>query len=535
MTSWLGAFSSKKEAVAVAPVKPEIKKSDPSSLDSRLSNLLQNIPNLPSGLQSSLFANASSGNNTPLQDMSSTPAKKEKQSEVPPPGALTPLKDDYSGQNTPLQDEDSHSFFNKLVTSNKTQSPKDILKGLTNLIQSAAGDKEEPGKKEKFSPFSSTELYEQPGGMSTFIKSISSQHASPPSTYFSSPSSMPAPIRTITGAATTTVASYQTTTFNNMPSYSTQSPKGEGHLSYIPSLVPSTHHDNFNFPKDNFVADEYNPEMELFNTDMDLENPDSDNDAPSPDIEPLSSMPAACDNDERPRASIPGRRLSTLITVVTEDSPINNTPPEKMFPSDEMYKSDKENVTQELRPPWDSGQPIFTDTSNTTVPEHVMKNSPNEEFFIGKSEVSVPSYFSAPVPQPVRPPNGDGVKYSEAIPPTDQSPLSRIETVQSHRGEDQNGRWFGNNWTENNAQNVPEGQPPRHYEPPEEEFFNHNRNFPPNNFQPRHNWVPRHRPDMPYENSFHQKRNHSFSHRPYGPPPNKRFLFRGRGWNRPQY
>ncbi|KAG8186696.1 hypothetical protein JTE90_014768 [Oedothorax gibbosus] len=529
MTSWLGAFSSKKEAEKPKPIKTEVKKSDPSSLDSRLSNLLQNIPNLPAGLQSSIFA--SSGSKAPLQDSPPAPAKKEKPLEAPP-GALTPLKDECSGQNTPLQDEDSHPFFNKQATGNKTQSPKDILKGLTNLIQSAKNDKDVSNKNEKNS-FNSTELYEQSGEMSSFIKSMvstSSQHVPSPSTYFtSSQSSMSAPIGTITGANTTAVASYQTTTFSNIPSYSTQSPKNEGHLSYIPSIVPSNHPDNFNFPKDNFGSEEYNPEM-LFNTDMDLSNPDSDNEIPSPEIEALSPGPSTiCDNDERPRGTIPGRRLSTLITVVTEDSPVNKTPPESMFSSDEQYKSDKENVTQELEPPWGINQPVYSDAS---LPDHVMKTSPNEDFFLPRNESSVPSYFSAPQ-DPRAPPNGENINYSH--PHTEESHLSRIETVQSHREGDQNGRWFGNNWTANHNQNVPESPSSRHFEQPGEEFFIDNQNYPQPDFQPRQNWMPRHRPDTSYENSFHQKRNHLFSHRPYGPPQNKRFPARGRGWGRPQY
>lgn len=556
MTSWLGAFSSKKEpSVNVPSVKVEPKTTDSSSLDSRLSSLLQSIPNLPSGLPNSLFNNISSGNNTPQCDSIDAPviSKKDKLSEPSTvTGSLTPVKDEYSGQNTPLQDEDthsSHSFFSKLASTNKSQSPKDILKGLTNLIQSATGDKEENQRKEKFSSYSSTELYDQQGGMSTFIKSIipsvsqSPQLSSTSSAYFNSPpSSLTVAERTASSALSTTVSSYQTATFDNMPSYSSLSPPREEHLSYIPSLVPSTPLDNFSFPSETFSSDEYNPEMEIFDTEMDLENPieDSDIDVPSPEIEPLSPPGAVSVDAELPRSSIGGRRLSTLITVVTEDSPDDNLPTETtLFPSDDMYKSDKENVTQDLLPPWN--ETCLRDNISVLTDDNI-KNSPNEEFFIGKSETnSIPSYFTtAPPPPPplpplpiVPPPSMENGKFLNPITTTLDSTLSRIETVQTQR-EDVNGRWFGNNWSENNRQsNITENSPPIHFRPPGTHFFNHNRNFPgPQNFRPRNNWSPRQRPD----NSF-MKRNHSFSPRPYGPPPFKRFPFRGRGWgrNQPQY
>ncbi|GFY68146.1 regulation of nuclear pre-mRNA domain-containing protein 2 [Trichonephila inaurata madagascariensis] len=537
MSSWLDAFSSKKDKSDVPPAKPEPKQNDPSSLDSRLSNLLQNIPNLPSGLQNTLFGGSSSGNNTPLRDSigSPIPSKKDKLNEPSTSGALTPVKDEYSGQNTPLQDEDthsSHSFFTKLASSNKTQNPKDILKGLTSLIQSATGDKDESQRKEKFSSFGTNELFDQSGGMSSFIKGIipsisqPSEHSSSPSVYFtSSQSSLSASDRTLTSTYTTPASSYQTTPFDSIPSYSTQSSAGEQHLSYIPSLVPSTPLDTFNFTNKTFSAEEYNPEMEMFDSDMDLENPIEEDsvDVPSPNIEPLSPVRTVSVENNVPRVTLPARRLSTLITLTDENSSHGPLPD----------AGRKENGTQESMPIW---PPVdHMDNSNAVITRDTMKDSPNEEFFIGKpSESSIPSYFSAP-PPPVGPPNGENLNYIEPIATTD-SILSRIETVQSQR-ESLNNRWYDNNWNEN-SQNVisPRSPVPP---PPDPSFFNQNQNFPPPpppQFQPRPNWSPQfrpHRPDM-----FHQKRPHgTFISRPYGPPPHKRFPFRGRGWgrNHPQY
>lgn len=539
MSSWLEAFSSKKDKSDVPPVKPELKQNDPSSLDSRLSNLLQNIPNLPSGLQNTLFGGSSSGNNTPLPDTvgSPIPTKKDKLNEPPTCGALTPVKDEYSGQNTPLQDEDthsSHSFFNKLASSNKTQNPKDILKGLTSLIQSATGDKDESQRKEKFSSFGSTELFDQSGGMSSFIKGIipsisqSSEHSSSPSVYFPlSQSSLTASDRTLTSTYATTVSSYQTTAFDSIPSYSTQSSAGEQHLSYIPSLVPSTPLDTFNFTNKTFSTEEYNPEMEMFDSDMDLENPIEEDsvDVPSPNIEPLSPVRTVSVENNVPRVTLPARRLSTLITLVTDDTSSQDLPD----------KGTKENGTQESMPVW---PPVdHVDSSNAVITRDTVKDSPNEEFFIGKpSESNIPSYFSVP-PPPVGPPNGENLNYVEPIATTD-SALSRIETVHSQR-ENLNNRWYDNNWNENNQNVIPPRSPLPVCGPPDPNFFNQNRNFPPPpppNFHPRQNWSPQHRSQRP--DMFNQKRPHgTFSSRPYGPPPHKRFPFRGRGWgrNHPQY
>ncbi|GFQ95962.1 regulation of nuclear pre-mRNA domain-containing protein 2 [Trichonephila clavata] len=508
MSSWLDAFSSKKDKSDDPPAKPEPKQNDPSSLDSRLSNLLQNIPNLPSGLQNTLFGGSSSGNNTPLLDSigSPIPTKKDKLNEPPTSGALTPVKDEYSGQNTPLQDEDthsSHSFFSKLASSNKTQNPKDILKGLTSLIQSATG----------------------------IIPSISqpSEHSSSPSVYFtSSQSSLSASDRTLTSTYTTTASSYQTTPFDSIPSYSTQSSAGEQHLSYIPSLVPSTPLDTFNFTNKTFSAEEYNPEMEMFDSDMDLENPVEEDsvDVPSPNIEPLSPVRTVSVENNVPRVTIPTRRLSTLITLVTDENSSQDPLPDI---------GRKENGTQESMPIWPPVDHI--DNSNTVIPRDTMKDSPNEEFFIGKtSESNIPSYFSAP-PPPVGPPNGENLNYIEPI-VTTESALSRIETVQSQR---ENNRWYDNSWNEN-SQNVisPRSPVPTVCPPPDPNFFNQNRNFPPPppppQFHPRQNWSPQYRPHRP--DMFHQKRPQgTFFSRPYGPPPHKRFPFRGRGWgrNHPQY
>ncbi|KAF8792983.1 regulation of nuclear pre-mRNA domain-containing protein 2-like isoform X2 [Argiope bruennichi] len=544
MSSWLDAFAAKKDKTDILPVKTEPKQSDSGSLDSRLSNLLQNIPNLPSGLQSTLFGGSTTAeNNTPLRETTESPitTKKDKVSESLNSGALTPVKDEYSGQNTPLQDEDmhsSHSYFTKLASSNKTQSPKDILKGLTNLIQSANADKEDSQRKEKFSPFVSSELYDQSGGMSTFIKSIipsisqSSQHLSSPSSYFTtSQSALPASVSTLSSTLTTTVNSYQTTTFNSIPSYSTQSTVEEQQLSYIPSLVPSTPIDNFKFSNKSFSVDEYNPELETYNTDMDLEDPmEEDNiDVPSPEMEPLSPVRTVSIENDVPRVTIPTRRLSTLITVVTDDTP------SQVLPSD---KNAQENGAQESMPIWPASVSAPIDSSNSMLSMEPMKDSPNEEFFIGKPpETNAPSYFSTPPPPP---PNGDNVSYIEPISSTTDSSLSRIETVQSQR-ENLSNRWFGNSWHNNSVQNLvpssPEGQFPVHHGPPPS-FFNQNRNFSRPNFQPRQNWSPRFRPNRP--EMFQQKRPQgSFNPRPgqYGSSSNKRFPFRGRGrgWNQSQY
>ncbi|GIX72534.1 regulation of nuclear pre-mRNA domain-containing protein 2 [Caerostris darwini] len=531
MTSWLEAFSAKKDSIEIPALSPEPKQNTSSSLDSRLSNLLQNIPNLPSGLQSTLFGSSSSGNNTPLGDTIGSPnvIKKEKLNEPPSSGALTPVKDEYSGQNTPLQDEDthsSHSFFTKLASSNKVQSPKDILKGLTSLIQSATSEKDPLGK-EKFSTFGSTDFYSQSSGMSSFIKGIipsstqPSQQSSTSSAYYTtSQSSLPASERTFPSTAATTVNSYSTATFNSVSSYSTQSTAAEQHLSFIPSLVTSTPLDNFNFNNKTFPVDKYNPEMEVFNTDMDLEIPlDAGHNVSSQQMENLSPPISAETNASR--GTIPGRRLSTLITLVTDDT-------SQSTPSD---KGAQENGTQESMPIW----PPTINNQNSLLNIDVMKDSPNEEYFIGKPPEANISYYTTP--PPIFPPNGENINFIEPIPTTTDNPLSRIETVQSQR-ESLNNRWF-DNWNENHMQHMgpPDGPPPIPSGPPDRDFFNQNRNFPHPNFQPRQNWSPRfrpHRPDMPQKRSFVGG---PFGLRPYGPPPHKRFPFRGRGWarNPPQY
>ncbi|XP_035225477.1 regulation of nuclear pre-mRNA domain-containing protein 2-like [Stegodyphus dumicola] len=536
MTSWLDAFSNKKTPV----VEKEEIKNDPSSLDSRLSNLLQNIPNLPSSLQTSLFGSTSSGNNTPLQDTNSPVInKKEKLPDTfSSAEGTTPIKDEYSGQNTPLQDEDTHSshaFFTKLASSNKTHSPKDILKGLTSLIQSASGDKtDENHKKEKYA-FNSTEAYDQEGGMSSFIKKIipsisqTSHLTSSPSTYFNSP--QPPSSRTVPVVTTTNVNSYQTSTFHDVPTYTSKSEPSREGLSYIPSLVPSTPLDNFSFVPDAFPDTEYNPELENFDTNMDVELPinDSDLDIPSPEIEPLSPVPASSESDV-PR-SISGRRLSTLITVVTKDSPDDSLPVSSMYSSDDMYKSDKENVTEESSA-WIDNSSCVEKSIVPPLPEATLgKVSPNEEFFIGKTEPTIPPFYATIPPPPVidhNAPNGQSMEFLTPNNTTVESPLSRIETVQSHREDLSNGRWFNNNWTQNERRNLvppppPPPPPPFNCGLQDTRFYGNKRFPPPPNFHPRNsNWSPRNRPD----NSFHH---------PYGPPPNKRFPFRGRGWGRQRH
>ncbi|GIX94089.1 regulation of nuclear pre-mRNA domain-containing protein 2 [Caerostris extrusa] len=504
MTSWLEAFSAKKDSIEIPALSPEPKQNTSSSLDSRLSNLLQNIPNLPSGLQNKL-------------------------NEPPSSGALTPVKDEYSGQNTPLQDEDthsSHSFFTKLASSNKVQSPKDILKGLTSLIQSATSEKDPLGK-EKFSTFGSTDFYSQSSGMSSFIKGIipsSTQQSSTSSAYYTtSQSSLPASERTFPSTAATTVNSYSTATFNSVSSYSTRSTAAEQHLSFIPSLVTSTPLDNFSFNNKTFPVDKYNPEMEVFNTDMDLEIPlDAGHNVSSQQMENLS--PPISVETNASRGTIPGRRLSTLITLVTDDT-------SQSTPSD---KGAQENGTQESMPVW----PPTVNNQNSLLNIDVMKDSPNEEYFIGKPPEASRTISYYTTPPPIFPPNGENINFIEPIPTTTDHPLSRIETVQSQR-ESLNNRWFDNSWNENHMQHMgpPDGPPPIRSGPPDRDFFNRNRNFPHPNFHPRQNWSPRfrsHRPDMPQKRSFVGG---PFGLRPYGPPPYKRFPFRGRGWarNPPQY
>ncbi|XP_054724706.1 regulation of nuclear pre-mRNA domain-containing protein 2-like isoform X2 [Uloborus diversus] len=553
MTSWLDAFANKSKSL---PDPAETPRNDPSSLESRLSNLLQNIPNLPAGLQTSLFSNVSSGNNTPLLDTANSPVsnKKDKTNDSLAGVDITP-KDEYSGQNTPLQDEDthsSHSFFTKLASSNKTHSPKDILKGLTSLIQSASAEKSD-GMPKKEVYFDHSNPYNPSGGMSSFIKdnapsvSQASQISSSPSSYFSSPQpGLPAPLNTSPVAQTSALNSYQTVPLHTIPSYSSKPESDENeHLSYIPSLVPSTVHDAFDFVPDSYGAEEYNPEMDHFDTDMAIDNIDS-TDVPSPEAEPPETV-----IDKMPR-SIGGRRLSTLITVVTKDSPDDSLHTDTPYSLDTMYTGDIDHRVKNP-PTWENNSVVVTETvlsvPQSCVTTTTVISSPTEEFFIGK-EVSVPPFYNASVPPPPLPPvmeqkpielgpvNGQNVKPLEPLPQIMNTPppncrLSQIETVQSHR-ENINGRWFGDDWSEPDHEvrfyepdfpPIPPPPMPGHIQNQPPRFFDNKRNFPPPNFQPRNNWMPRNRPDR-----FHP-------HHPYrsGPPPNnKRFPFRGRGWGRQQ-
>lgn len=536
MSSWLDTFSNKKLLGATAEKSVEVSKTDSTSLDSRLSNLLQNIPNLPSGLQSTIFGNTSSGNNTPLHDSPLTVKKDTTES-------TTPIKDEYSGQNTPLQDEESthssHAFFQKITSNNKS---KDILKNLTSLIQSASGEKvaDDSQKKEKYSY--GTESFDQGSSMPSFIKniipSVSQTPHSPSSFFNSTQSTLSTPVQTVPVAQTSTVTSYETAAFHDAPVYSSKptSERSE-HMSFIPTIVPSMQQDDFTY--NNYSTNEYNPELETFDTDMDVENPLNDViDENSPTRDSLSPVPSPT-LDEIPR-SIGGRRLSTLITVVTKDSPENSLP-SREFSSDDVYKSDKENLTQE-DPSWISNIPpkMGNPWNKTVLPpepvgDQINISSPNEEFFIGKEAATLPPPFYTSVPPPPPAPlNGQNISYGEPanIPPVNTPtslPLSKIETVQTPRN-DLNERWFGNNWAEEDRRRIPQipplGPPPMPCNAPETRFFNkpnfHQQQFPP----PRNNWVARpHRPDKMF-------------HRPYGPPPlNKRFPFRGRGRGRhyPQY
>ena len=360
---------------------------------------------------------------------------------------------------------------------------------------------------------------------------------------------MPTSVQSIPVAQTSTVTSFEKSSFHDTPVYSSKpnSDKTE-QLSFIPTLVPSMPQENFNY--DNYSTAEYNPELETFDTDMDIGNTIEDDviDENSPSHDSLS--PPSASLDEIPR-SIGGRRLSTLITVVTKDSPENSLPSSE-FPSDDVYKSDKENVTQD--PNWLTNEPPkVEDTWNKTVsppgdlwnktvspPEdlwnktvsppvsvgdHISVSSPNEEFFIGKEATALPPSFYSSVPPPPAPLNGQNVPYVDTnVPPPVNAPpnlpLSKIETVQSQR-DDTNGRWFGgNNWIENDRRPIPQipppGPPPMPCGTPANRFFD-KRNFHPQQYPPRNNWVSR--PNRP-EKAFY---------RPYGPPQNKRFPFRGRG------
>lgn len=524
MTSWLDTFSNKKLLNSGSEKTKEASKTDSSSLDSRLSNLLQNIPNLPS----SIFGNTSSGNNTPLHDSPLT-GKKDVDS-------TTPIKDEYSGQNTPLQDEESthssNAFFQKISSNNKS---KDILKNLTSLIQSASGEKtsDDSSKKEKYG-YGSVESFDQGGGMSSFIKKIiptvsqPSQSSSSSSFFNATQSAISTPVQTISVAQTSTASSFETSSFHDAPVYSSKpnSDKTE-QLSFIPTLVPSMPQENFSY--ENYSTTEYNPELETFDTDMDVGNPIDDViDESSPSRDSLSPVPSAS-LDEIPR-SIGGRRLSTLITVVTKDSPENSLPSSE-FPSGDVYKSDKENMTQDAS--WLTSVPQkVEDEWNDTVPppesvaDQISVSSPNEEFFIGKEASSLPPpFYSSVPPPPPSPLNGQNVPYVDTnVPPPVNAPsnlpLSKIETVQTHR-DDTNGRWFGgNNWIENDRRPIPQILPPRpppmSRGGPPNRFYD-KRNFHPQQFSPRNNWVSRpNRPEKPF-------------YRPYGPPQNKRFPFRGRG------
>lgn len=519
MSSWLDTFSNKKMNVAVEK-NTEITKNDSSSLDSRLSNLLQNIPNLPSGLQSTIFGNVSSGNNTPLHDSVNSPICGKKDSSITT-GSTTPIKDEYSGQNTPLQDEESthssHAFFQKMTSTHKS---KDMLKGLTSLIQSVSNDKtvDDVQKKDKYG-YGSVESFDQGGGMSSFIKKIipsapQASHSSVTSFYNSTQSNLSAPIQTVPIAQTSTVSTYETASFHDVPVYSSK-PTAERseHMSFIPTLVPSMPQDSFSY--DSYAPNEYNPELETFDTDMEVQHPISDDlDEQSPTVDSLSPVPSA--SDEMPR-SIGNRRLSTLITVVTKDSPENS------LPTDD-YKSDKENLTQDEN--WMNADPAKEDpwTKNASAQRSVESSSPNEEFFIGK-EPAVPQFYTSLPPPPIDcgPPNGQSVNYiNPTNPPPVNLPLSNIETVQIPR-DDMNGQWSGNNWVEPNRRPIPPppGPPPMPCGMQEARYYNRS-NFHPPNYAPRNNWGPRHRYDKPF-------------HRPYGPyqnNQNNRFPYRGRGRGR---
>lgn len=452
MTSWLDTFSKKPKPV-------ETQQKDPSSLDSRLSNFLQNMPKLSSGLPNSLFGG--SGNSTPSRDAINSPLGSKKESKVDVPS---------SGQNTPLQDEDTHSsqaaFFSKLSSSSKTHSPKEILKGLTNLIQSR--DKGNQKKENYASPDKTSTMHSYAKKMPQTISEASS-----------------IPIRTLHPDAT-----YVTPSFGD--AFSTKPGNIHEHLSFIPTLT----HDS-SFPND-FQTEEYNPEVQIFHSDMDIGNDlaDDDFDIPSPEIEPLSPPPSPpVANTNMPR-SITRRRNSALITVITEDTPCENL--DKPFNSDILSNSKIIKSEPEV---WVSKPDI---NAQEEKPIEECPRDKDERIFLPTSELPCLTDNQKNLAQP----NNTAPK---------NFPMSKIETVQSHRKEE--AKWF-DDW--DNFEDNRRGNFLNQRRPLPQKHFDSNRIYPYGNFHPRNT-----RPHRENQGSFYQNFEQDAP----------RFPFRGRGWGRqqPQY
>lgn len=568
MSSWLDAFSSssKNSTPVISSPTPEVKKADPSSLDSRLSNLMQNIPSLSGGLQSSLFGGSSSGGLTPNRDVDSSPYRKDvTTSSSNVREVRTPVNDECSGQNTPLQDEDIHSsnhsgFFNPPTSSSKTsQSSKDVLKGLTNLIQtvtSATAEKPDYDPKQNISDFikkiapSLTHL--SPRSSSSPIAFLNS----PQSTFVSQPNenthnSPPTPAAAIASPSRSRSFSNSSYSPSQVDPYSgsTSSPTKAVHenLSFIPTLVPSTPHDGgFDFTGDDFPADEYNPESENY---LPIDNEDDlcPVDTPSPTLldETCESPDDLSDDDDIPK-NLNNQRQSTLITLVADEKTPTPTVDHGSPSSEGSVSHTGESAY--LSPPHDILQ--STNVVQNTVVEawpHVnMQISGNEGLVHSQETLAVPEPTLPPEPfvgdhderqllfPPVVPPpmpeqgplNG-GCETSFAPPGSIETtlvsyPLSKIETVQSHRNDTDN-RWFGNDWgggfhgPRHHQFHGGEQRPNFNRRPFDQRDYPFRRGGPHSNFRPRNNWQPRR------FNEFEQQ----------GPPHPKRFApfpGRGRGW-----
>lgn len=569
MSSWLDAFSSssKNSTPVISSPTPEVKKADPSSLDSRLSNLMQNIPSLSGGLQSSLFGGSSSGGLTPNRDEDSSPFRKDATTSSSSVREVrTPVKDECSGQNTPLQDEDVHSsnhsgFFNPPTSSSKTSqsSSKDVLKGLTNLIQtvtSATAEKPDYDPKQNISEFikkiapSLTHL--SPRSSSSPIAFLNS----PQSTFVSQPnenahsSPPPATIASPARSRSYSNSSYSPTRADPY-SGNTSSPTKAVHenLSFIPTLVPSTPHDGaFDFSGDEFPADEYNPESENY---LPIDNEDDlcPVDTPSPTLldETCESPDDLSDDDDNdiPK-NLNNQRQSTLITLVADEKTptpmVDHSSPSSedsmSHPEDSAYQSPPHDMMQntnvvqnaavEVWPPpvnmqIGGNEGLVHSQETLPVPEPALPC----ETFIGDHDERQP-LFPPIVPPPVleQGPLNGGCETSFAPPASIETtlvsyPLSKIETVQSHRNDTDN-RWFGNDWgggfhgPRHNQFHGNEQRPNFNRRPFEQRDYPFRRGGPHSNFRPRNNWQPRR------FNEFEQ-----------GPPHPKRFApfpGRGRGW-----
>ncbi|XP_023227131.1 regulation of nuclear pre-mRNA domain-containing protein 2-like isoform X1 [Centruroides sculpturatus] len=152
MTSWIGTFNTNNPTFTKTfSLDPRI--SQNSSLETRLSSLMENIPNLPTIFKSSVFENQTpSTGSTPVRvDLSNInsparqmPSYRENQSDIGELG--TPVNDENRRDATPVEDEDTRfsgsnalpqvvSVVSSLTSDDLHQS---LLKSLTHLQQISA-------------------------------------------------------------------------------------------------------------------------------------------------------------------------------------------------------------------------------------------------------------------------------------------------------------------------------------------------------------------------------------------------------------